>query len=54
MEKKLDLICNNEINDWAAICKECYNDLKELSKNIKNLQKKSYPICENYDFVFEK
>ena len=54
MEKKLDLICNKEIDDWAAICKECYNDLKDLSKNMKNLEKKTYPICENYGFVFEK
>ena len=54
MENKLDLISNKEIDDWAAICKECYNELKTLSSNMKNLEKKSYPICENYDFIFEK
>ena len=54
MEQKLDLISSEEIKDWSSICKECYNDLKELSKNMKNLEKKSYPICENYDFIFEK
>ena len=54
MENKLDLISNKEIDDWAAICKECYNELKTLSSSMKNLEKKSYPICENYEFIFEK
>ena len=54
MENKLDLISNKEIDDWATICKECYNELKTLSSSMKNLEKKSYPICENYEFIFEK
>ena len=51
MPRKLS---NKEIDDWAAICKECYNELKTLSSSMKNLEKKSYPICENYEFIFEK
>jgi DNA topoisomerase-1 len=54
MENKLDLISNKEIEDWSVICKECYNELKSLSTSMKNLEKKSYPICDNYEFIFEK
>ena len=35
MEKQLDLISNKEIEDWSIICKNCYNELKELSKLVK-------------------
>lgn len=54
MEKQLDLISNNEIEDWSIICKTCYDELKELSKLVKDVKKHSYEIEEGYEFIFEK
>ena len=54
MEKQLDLISNKEIEDWSTICKNCYNELKELSKLVKDVKKHSYEIEEGYEFIFEK
>ena len=54
MESKLDLISNKEILDWSSICKECYNELKELAKSTKNISKNSYTISDGYEFIFEK
>ena len=54
MEKQLDLISNNEIEDWSIICKNCYNELKESSKLVKNIKKHSYQIEDGYELIFEK
>ena len=54
MEQQLDLISNNKIENWNIICSNCYNELKELSKSIKDVKKQSYNICDGYEFIFEK
>ena len=52
MERQLDLISNNKIENWNIICSNCYNELKELSKSIKDV-KKQIIICDGYEFIFE-
>lgn len=54
MEKQLDLISSKQIEDWKTVCSECYNELKELSTEIKDVKKQSYEISEGYEFIFEK
>lgn len=54
MEKQLDLISNNEIENWSSICNLCYQELKDLSTGIKNVKKNAYNICDGYELLFEK
>lgn len=54
MEDKLDLISSGKIDEWESLCKECYNQIKELAKPIKNVTKNSYILDETHDLVFER
>ncbi len=54
MEDKLDSISNGDIKEWETLCRDCYNQIKELSKPIKNISKQSYVLDETHDLVFEK
>lgn len=54
MEDKLDLISSGTIDEWESLCKECYNQIKELAKPIKNVTKNSYTLDERHDLVFER
>jgi len=54
MEDELDRVSSGEEKEWAAICKRCYEEIKELSKPIAKLEKQIYKIDENNDFIFEK
>ena len=54
MEDKLDQVSSGEENEWAKICKECYNEIKELSKELTSLTKQVYPIDDTHDYIFEK
>ena len=54
MEDKLDLISSGKIEEWESLCKECYNQIKELAKPIKNIAKNSYTLDEKHDLVFER
>lgn len=58
MEEQLDIICHNEVDETHEntynICKICCDELKELSKNIKNMEKQSYKIDKDYCVVFQK
>ena len=54
MEDKLDLISSGTIDEWESLCKECYNQIKELAKPIKNITKNSYTLDETHDLVFER
>ncbi len=54
MEDKLDLISNGDICDWETICRDCYNQITDLSKPIKNITKHYYKLDDNHDLVFEK
>jgi DNA topoisomerase-1 len=58
METKLDIISNHNQNptepiNWYDICKECYNDIRKQSKELK-IEKQRYKINDEYDLVFEK
>ena len=54
MEDKLDQVSSGEENEWAKLCKECYNEIKELSKELTSLTKQVYPIDDTHDYIFEK
>ncbi len=54
MEEKLDLISSNKITAWENICKDCYQQIKLLSSDVKNVQKKTYEVEPGYEFLFEK
>jgi DNA topoisomerase-1 len=54
MEEKLDSISRGDIRDWETICRDSYNQIKDLSKPIKNISKQSYTLDNNHDLVFEK
>lgn len=54
MELKLDKISNGEEEQWYNICKNCYNEIKLLSKNLSKITKNSFEIEPNYYIVFEK
>lgn len=54
MEAQLDEISDGVIEEWEQICKNCYNEIKELAKSTKNVDKFSTPVDETYEFIFEK
>jgi len=57
MEEQLDIISSNNIEkpEWSDICKQCYDEIKRLSKPMKNIKKQSYPLLEDgYEYIFEK
>jgi DNA topoisomerase-1 len=54
MEDKLDLISTGTESEWANICKENYNEIKELSKPVTNIAKQTYEIDETHIFAFDK
>jgi DNA topoisomerase-1 len=54
MEDKLDEISNGTEADWAALCKQCYEEIKKLSSPLAKLEKQTYRLDEENDFVFEK
>jgi DNA topoisomerase-1 len=54
MENKLDEVSNGIEKEWALVCKECYNEIKELSKPIAKLNKQVFQLDEENDFIFEK
>lgn len=54
MELNLDKISNGEEEDWYNICKNCYNEIKTMSKNLAKITKNNFEIEHNYHIVFEK
>jgi len=54
MESQLDEISEGAIEEWEKVCKDCYEEIKELSKNVKNVSKFSMSLDETYDFIIEK
>ena len=54
MEDDLDLISSGKNENWADICKNCFNGINELSKPVAKLEKQVYHLDEKTDFVFEK
>ena len=54
METKLDEIVNGSQKHWYDLCKECETEIKASSSPIKKIEKKFFPLEENYDIVFER
>jgi hypothetical protein len=54
MEDKLDDVAKGSETDWAAICKTCYQEIKELAKPLAKLEKQTYAIDEDNVFIFER
>jgi len=53
MEDKLDIITNNA-NEWSSICKECYDEIKTLSKPVSKIPKQTYPLDDKHVLLFER
>ena len=54
MEEQLDLVSYGEQPDWSTICKNCYSQIKDLSKQMDSVVKQIFNIEAGYDFMFEK
>jgi DNA topoisomerase-1 len=54
MEDNLDYVSSGQEIEWSKLCKNCYNEIKELSKELTNLAKQVYPIDDTHDYIFEK
>jgi DNA topoisomerase-1 len=54
MEEQLDIISSGEIDDWSTICKQCYQEIKLLSKSITKTLNQTFEIDQSYNFVFGK
>lgn len=54
MENSLDIIAQPSNNTllWHTICRECYNQIKVLSKPISKMEKQLFKIDEEYDVVY--
>ena len=54
METQLDAIVNGSQINWYDLCKECETEIKSCATPIKKIEKKFFPLQENYDIVFER
>lgn len=54
MEDKLDNISGGIDIEWTNVCRNCYNEIKELSKPVAKLEKQTFKLDETRDLVFEK
>jgi len=54
MEEQLDQISAGLNADWANICRVCDDQIRELAKSAKNLEKQVYPLDDKHDLLFEK
>jgi len=53
MESQLDFISSGKEKEWSTICSNCDNEIKELSKTLKNISKQSYILDETHEVVFQ-
>jgi DNA topoisomerase-1 len=53
MEDKLDTISMGNM-EWSLICKECDEEIKNISKPITKLAKQTYSIETGYELLFER
>jgi len=52
MEDELDKVSDGL--EWSTVCKQCYEEIKGLSKSMTKLEKQVYKLDEENDFIFEK
>jgi DNA topoisomerase-1 len=53
MESQLDLVSSGKEKSWSTICSNCDNEIKELSKTIKNISKQTYILDDTHELVFQ-
>jgi DNA topoisomerase-1 len=53
MELRLDAVAAGK-EEWTKICKDCYDEIKRLTKALAKIEKTSYDVDENYVVVFQK
>lgn len=54
MESELDTISSGAKRDWTEVCKNCYDEIKRLSKSLSIVQKQAFRIDDEHDLAFEK
>ena len=58
MEERLDAISRftdvNTANPWYEICRDCYAEIKELSKPVANMEKQSYRLDAEHELSFQQ
>ena len=52
MEDELDKVSDGL--EWSTVCKQCYEEIKGLSKSMTKLEKQVYKLDQDNDFIFEK
>jgi DNA topoisomerase-1 len=53
MELRLDAVAAGK-EEWTNICRDCYSEIKRLTKALDKIEKTSYNVDENYVVVFQK
>jgi DNA topoisomerase-1 len=53
MELRLDAVAAGK-EEWTNICRDCYAEIKRLTKALDKIEKTSYNVDENYVVVFQK
>lgn len=53
MELRLDAVASGK-EDLVNICRDCYDEIKRLTKALAKIEKTSYVVDENYMVVFQK
>jgi DNA topoisomerase-1 len=53
METRLDAVASGK-EDWINVCRDCYSEIKRLTKALAKIEKTSYNVDENYVVVFQK
>ena len=54
MEKDLDDISSGLNIEWNYICNNCDTEIKNYTKEIKNIEKCSYSLDEEHEIIFER
>ena len=53
MELRLDAVAAGK-EEWTNICRDCYAEIKRLTKALDKIEKTKYDVDENYVVVFQK
>jgi DNA topoisomerase-1 len=53
MESQLDLVSSGKEKEWSTICGNCDNEIKQLAKTVKNVEKQTYALDETHELVFQ-
>lgn len=53
MELRLDAVAAGK-EEWTNICRDCYAEIKRLTKALDKIEKTKYDVDDNYVVVFQK